>query len=136
MAQKKADKIKTQIEKMRRLAEKRARAEKAVLDADQSWADAAASYAGPTSLKHLRDPADKWDQLDWRTKAFCLMLEHPDWSAEQIAKKVGVHRTTLYKDDEIKQTLKVRRTQRLASPQDRPKGWKDPETGTIEGVAR
>jgi hypothetical protein len=34
---------------------------------------------------------------DKELQAIKLLLKHPDWTDEQIAKKVGVHRRTLYR---------------------------------------
>lgn len=75
--------------------------------------------------------ADKKAQSKFPThiRAILYLYNHPDWSVTQIAKEVGVNRTTLYKNDLFKEALKKQRERNKKSW---PQGSKDGKTGEME----
>jgi hypothetical protein len=60
--------------------------------------------------------------------ALATLQQHPDWTDEQIAKEVGVNRTTLYDWPDFKKAKEILKQ----GKNDIPKGSKNGETGDIE----
>jgi hypothetical protein len=60
-------------------------------------------------------------------RALALLVAHPEWSDTQIAKKVGVSRTSVYRWERFKAARKAMRTTESI-----PKGTKNGKTGDIE----
>jgi len=67
-------------------------------------------------------------QLTGEAKALALLVEHPDWTDTDIAKAIGVNRTTLYKWGKFKKAKEALKQGKNKYP----RGSKNGESGEIE----
>ena len=75
-------------------------------------------------------PEPEGPTLRREERALGLLAAHPDWTDTQIAKAIGVHRTTLYKPAWRK--YRAARAISRGGRGELPRGEKDAETGRVE----
>jgi hypothetical protein len=69
---------------------------------------------------------------EWLTKALLTRKRHPEWSLSEVAREVGVAKSTLSKCDIYRRAAGLDE-----APRDRiPRGYKDPETGEFDAWKR
>jgi len=81
----------------------------------------------PYEPKNMPDNAG--DDMSLEAKAVALLVDHKDWTDQQIADKVPCYRTTLYGFPKFVAARKIMKTGNAP-----PRGSKDKKTGKIEAV--
>jgi DNA-binding NtrC family response regulator len=70
--------------------------------------DEATRILGVSPTELLEEKTTKASPLSFRTEALVLIANHPEFTADEIAGRLGCSRSTLYRDKLIKGALKVR----------------------------
>jgi hypothetical protein len=104
-------------------------AKKRLADCELRKRTAPGSGAGAVAQADMKEqPLGEGVSISGEAKALALLVQHPEWTDSQIAKAVGVNRTTLYEWHKFKAAKKARKSGR----QETPEGSKDGETGQVE----
>jgi hypothetical protein len=79
----------------------------------------------PPSARRKQAARERGDLED---RAVALLLKHPDWTNKRIAGELNCHPKSLSRF----KRFKAARRAAASGRDDRPRGWRDRETGHIE----
>lgn len=78
--------------------------------------------------KDQKTPPQKEPELDGEIRALACLTKHPGWSKAQIAREIGVNRTTLYEYPLFMEAVELLKE----GKSDMPRGSKNGEHGDVE----